>query len=68
MSLKFFHVLFVVLATLLSVGFAVWSFAQAAAGAGGLYRVLGILALVVAVALVVYGRWFLKKMKDVSYL
>lgn len=68
MSLKFFHVLFVVLSTLLSVGFAVWSFGQAVAGAGGLYWVLGVLGLVVAVALVVYGRWFLKKMKDVSYL
>jgi xanthosine utilization system XapX-like protein len=68
MSLKFFHVLFVVLATLLSVGFAVWSFMQVAAGAGALYLVLGILGLVVAVALVIYGRWFLKKMKDVSYM
>lgn len=68
MSLKFFHVLFIVLATLLSAGFAVWSFRQVAAGAGGLYVLLGILGIVVAVALVIYGRWFLKKTKDVSYL
>ncbi len=68
MSLKFFHVLFVALALLGSVGFAVWSFRQAAAGAGALYVALGVLAVVVAIALAVYGRWFLKKMKDVSYL
>ncbi len=68
MSLKFFHVLFIVLATIGSVGFAVWSFRQVAAGAGGLYVVLGVLGLVVGVALAVYGRWFLKKTKDVGYM
>ncbi|RMH23036.1 MAG: hypothetical protein D6696_01810 [Acidobacteria bacterium] len=69
MSLKAFHVVFVVVATLLMTGFGVWSLRHATGdGAGTSYLVMGGLALVAAIALVVYGVWFLKKTKGVSYL
>lgn len=65
MSLKAFHIFFVVVSTLTALGFGVWALGQPA-DAG--YRVLGILALLVGIALPVYGWWFLKKTKGVSYL
>ncbi len=65
MSLKAFHIVFVTLSTLLAVWFSTWSFGQHRGGAGALYLVLGICGAVLVVALIVYGVWFLKKMKDV---
>jgi hypothetical protein len=59
MSLKVFHLVFIILATLLAAGCAVWSFAnQTAYG-------FGIGSVVVALALIVYGCWFVKKARRI---
>lgn len=68
MSLKAFHVVFVALATLFSVGFGVWAARAWAAGGGGEPLALAVTSFAIGVALVVYGAWFLRKMKGVSYL
>lgn len=69
MSLKAFHVVFVLAATLVSAGFGVWSLHHyLAAEREAVYVALGTFSLAFAVGLVVYGGWFLRKMKDVSYL
>jgi hypothetical protein len=69
MTLKAFHVVFVLAATLLSAGFGVWSFhTYLTAERETVHALLGALSLAFAVGLVVYGGWFLRKMKDVSYL
>ncbi len=59
MSLKSFHILFIIFATLLAAGCAAWSLVnQAAPG-------FGIVSAAAAVALVVYGIWFLKKSRKI---
>jgi hypothetical protein len=68
MSLKAVHVAFIALATALACWFAVWAFEGYSAGSGGGYLALAGGAAVLAVALVAYGMWFLKKMKGVSNL
>jgi hypothetical protein len=60
MSLKAVHLLFIVLSTLLSAGMGWWAW--------GRYPLMAYACAVVAVALAVYGVWFVKKLKDVSYL
>lgn len=67
MSLKAFHLIFIVLATLLAAGVGVWAWGQRAAG-GSLYLGLALVCFLAVVVLVVYGIWFVKKLKDVSYL
>jgi hypothetical protein len=65
MSLKAFHVVFIVLAILLAVWVAVWGFTVE----GGAWEpVLGGASVVVAIGLGVYLWKFIQKMKDVSYL
>jgi hypothetical protein len=61
MSLKAFHLIFVTLLTALSFGLAGWGFASAhpAFGAGG---------IAVGILVIVYGKYFLKKLKKISYL
>ena len=69
MSLKTFHIVFITLSTLLSAGFGFWSYHDYRMHAGGMPAiVLTVVGFGAAVALVVYGVWFLKKLKDVSFL
>ena len=61
MSLKAFHLIFVTLLTSLSFGFSAWAF-----HAGDpLFGALGITA---GILVIVYGVYFLKKLKKISYL
>ncbi len=68
MSLKAFHVFFITLATLITLGFAVWAVQQALYVGGSSYLVMAVLGSVVALGLPVYGVWFLRKTKEVSFL
>jgi hypothetical protein len=68
MSLKAFHIVFITVSTLLFVGFGVWSLRMYQHSGGTANLAFGIGSLVGAVALVIYGRFFLKKLKSVSYL
>lgn len=68
MSLKAFHIIFVLLSTLLSVGFAMWAVGQYLDEDAAGYLVVAFAALVVAAGLVGYGVWFLRKLKDIRFL
>jgi hypothetical protein len=61
MSLKAFHLIFVTLLTALSFGCAAWAFAAGSALFGGIAVAAGILVIV-------YGVYFLKKLKKINYL
>jgi hypothetical protein len=68
MSLKAFHVIFITAAVLLAFGFGAWMLdVHKDSGAAADYN-LGIGSLVVGVALVGYEIYFLRKLKNVSYL
>ncbi len=59
MSLKAFHLVFIFLAILLSIGCAAWSYFNETA------PLFGIASAVAAVALIVYGIYFIKKSKKI---
>ena len=69
MSLKAFHVLFIVASSALAFGCGVWEI-KAALSADGrrLDWVFGLAAIAAGVLLLVYERYFLKKTKNMSYL
>jgi hypothetical protein len=69
MSLKAFHLIFVCLFTAMALGCAAWEARQYFSPTGTLRDLLfAIGSGLVAVGVVVYGRYFLKKMKRLSYL
>ncbi len=68
MSLKTFHIIFIVASTLLALGFGVWELVQYADGKSALDLVLGIVSLVAGVGLIFYGKYVLRKLKNISYL
>ena len=61
MSLKAFHLIFVTLLTTLSFGCAAWAFSSDK-------TLFGALAIATGILVIVYGIYFLKKLKNVSYL
>jgi len=61
MSLKAVHLIFVTLLTALAFGCAAWAFQ-----AGSV--LWGVTAIAAGVLVIVYGIYFLKKLKNVSYL
>ena len=64
MSLKAFHLVFILLSILFTFVFGIWGVMNG----GTSELVMGILSLIGAVAMSVYLFFFLKKLKHVSYL
>ncbi|MDR3377999.1 MAG: hypothetical protein P4M10_04890 [Verrucomicrobiae bacterium] len=61
MSLKAVHLIFVTLLTALAFGCAAWAFQ-----AGSV--IWGSVAVAAGIFVIVYGLYFLKKLKNISYL
>ncbi len=69
MSLKTFHLIFISAATALALGCGVWGLKDYWSPQGQLHDLLfGSGSIAAAGALVIYERYFLKKLKKVSYL
>ena len=69
MSLKAVHIIFITCSTLLALGFGAWALNNYFNGAHArVDLIVGILSVLAAVGLVWYGRYFLKKVKNISYL
>jgi len=69
MSLKAFHVVFITASSALAVGFGIWELKNGFAKDGSAWDfVYGIGSFIVGIGLLFYERYFLKKLKDVSYL
>ena len=69
MSLKAFHIIFVTVTTLFSLFFGLWSLDQYRnVDPSGQNLALMLLSFAMLIVLPVYGYYFLKKLKDVSFL
>jgi len=68
MSLKTFHIAFISLSAILSVGFAAWALQRFADGGGAGMLVVAAVSVLFGVGLVFYGVRFLRKLKHVSFL
>jgi hypothetical protein len=69
MSLKAFHLLFITAASALAFGFGVWELRDYRSAEGhSLNLWLGLGSLATGVGLIVYGRYFLRKLKKIGYL
>ena len=68
MSLKAFHIFFIVVSIATTVGFGVWATRDFAQTGSWVNLTLGTGSFVASVLLAVYGVWFLRKLKHVGYL
>ena len=63
MSLKHFHIVFIVLAILCTIGFAAWALLMPRLEVS--LRAIGWFSAVLGVGLTIYGGWFWKKSRHV---
>jgi hypothetical protein len=69
MSLKAFHLVFITASSALAFGCGVWALKDYASPGGRTSDLIfGLLGLAAGVGLILYERYFLKKLKNVSYL
>ncbi len=68
MSLKAFHIFFIILSTLLAVAFGVWAVDAFGRSGSWVHLALGVGSFIGSGGLVWYGVWFLRKLKGWSYL
>ena len=59
MSLKAFHIIFILLSIVLAMGCAAWSYLNKTSAD------FGVVSVIVAAGLVIYGIWFLKKSRKI---
>ena len=68
MSLKAFHFVFIVFSTLLALGLGVWCVWVNLVEGNSMYLGGAIGSFLAALALVVYGVWFYRKMKQLGII
>ena len=68
MSLKGFHIVFIVFSTLLAIGVGAWCIWVDLVEGAPVYLTGAICSFLVAVALIVYGVWFYRKMKRLNII
>lgn len=68
MSLKFFHLFFISVVMLFLIGFGVWATRRYMEQHETDMLMTGIGAFAAAAVLTLYGCWFIKKLKGVSYI
>ncbi len=64
MSLKAFHIIFIIISVILFVSVAVWALVLTTEQSTGV-KVLGIASVICATGLSVYGVYFVKKAKNI---
>lgn len=68
MSLKGFHIVFIVFSTLLAIGCGAWCIWVDLVEDAPVYLAGAIASFVCAIALVIYGVWFYRKMKNLRII
>jgi hypothetical protein len=68
MSLKAFHIVFVVFSTLLALALGVWCIWVDLVEGAPVYLAGAIASFATAVALIIYGIWFYRKMKRLGII
>ena len=66
MSLKSFHIIFILVSSLFSIIFSCWCYNQWSLYEDNQYLVYLSIGIVLCVSLLVYGRWFLKEIAELN--
>lgn len=68
MSLKGVHIAFIVVSLILCAGFGAWAIADWRESGEAISMYLGVASFLSGIVLAVYGVWFLKKLRGVSFV
>jgi len=66
MSLKSFHIIFVCISTFFSIFFGLWSYNEWSQVGGMQYIVFATISVPLTIAMLIYGKWFLKEISELN--
>ena len=68
MSLKAFHIFFILICTVLSAVMGIWAVRQYTDSGEWGDLAMAVLSFAGGIVLLIYGRWFLRKLRNVSFI
>ena len=66
MSLKSFHIIFICISTLFSIFFGYWCYNEWSQIGGMQYIVFATISVALTIAMLIYGKWFLKEISGLN--
>jgi hypothetical protein len=66
MSLKSFHIIFILISSLFSIFFGYWCYKEWALYQDNIYLVYSLIGASLCVGLFFYGKWFLREIADIN--
>ena len=68
MSLKTFHIIFITASFLLALGFGIWAVREFRQSGAWTDLAMGLISFALVPIIALYARYFLRKLKHISYL
>ena len=65
MSIKDFHIIFIIAAIIISFGFAYWAFLQYIQLSSGSYMLTSVVSLLIGISLIIYEIKFIQKIRNI---
>ena len=66
MSLKSFHIIFVLICSLFAIFFGYWSYSEWVLSEDNIYLLYSLIGVLLCLGLFVYGKWFLKEITNLN--
>ena len=66
MSLKSFHIIFILISSLFSIFFGYWCYKEWTLYQDNIYLLYSLIGALLCVGLIIYGKWFLKEISNLN--
>jgi FtsH-binding integral membrane protein len=66
MSLKSFHIIFILISSFFGVFFGYWCYKEWTLYQDNIYLLYSLIGVLLCVGLIFYGKWFLKEISDLN--
>ena len=66
MSLKSFHIIFLLISSLFAIFFGFWSYREWVLYEDSVYLLYSLIGIILCVFLFFYGKWFLKEISEIN--
>ena len=66
MSLKSFHIIFILISTLFAIFFGFWCYREWTLYENNIYLVYSLIGVILCICLFFYGKWFLKEISEIN--
>jgi hypothetical protein len=66
MSLRSFHIIFILIASLFAIFFGYWCYREWTLYENNIYLVYSLIGVILCICLFFYGKWFLKEISEIN--